>query len=287
MTLSRFASAKPLNNSQFWLLGIAVSLITIHLTLTWKANNVELLSSSILFWLAVSSLVWNKRNSLSFNSGVFSSFFGASLIALVLLKSFSVPVGYFLQLSPFISGISLALLASGFKGLKQYSKELIILFFLGIPQLLLSFLIDPSLFTAKFTAFILWYLGFAVSRQGVYINLPTGGIEVYSACSGLESIMQLLGMAVLVVLMFSLSWVKKIIVLLVAVSIAFVVNGIRVAIMAVLVASSNQKSFHYWHTGDGSVIFSMVAVLLFGLFCLFLLRKVQPENQDRVESQRS
>jgi len=42
---------------------------------------------------------------------------------------------------------------------------------------------------------------------------------------------------------------------IVAVLVAFVVNGVRVALMAILVAYSSQEAFEYWHTGTGSEIF--------------------------------
>jgi exosortase/archaeosortase family protein len=76
----------------------------------------------------------------------------------------------------------------------------------------------------------------------------------------------------------------KILVPIVAVSLAFIVNGIRVAVMAVLSASSNEKAFDYWHLGEGSLIFSLLSVLSFGLFCLFLLRQQEePDSQDTAE----
>jgi cyanoexosortase A len=167
-----------------------------------------------------------------------------------------------------------------FKGFKQYWQELFLLFFLGAPELVLSPLIDVSGFTAQFSAFILWYLGFDVSRQGVYITLPQGGVEVFAGCSGLESMTHLLSLAVVYLLMFPTSWIKKVLVPVVAVSLAFVVNGLRVALMAVLAVSSNSEAFEYWHTGSGSAIFSMIAVLIFGLFCLFLMRQEEPANRD-------
>jgi cyanoexosortase A len=284
MKATYLASAKPLINSRFWLLGIAAGLIAIHLTLTYRTDKTNLLGNSILFWVAVSSLVWNKRQTLKLESGIFASCLGAAILALVLLKSTSLPDGYFLLLSPLMSALGLALIASGFQGLKQYWQELTALGFLGLPQVLLSVLVDPSLLTAQFAAFTLWYSGFNVSRSGVNIHLPTGHVEVYPGCSGIESMAQLLSLAGLFLIMFPIKGFKTLFVPILAVLIAFVVNGVRVALMALLVASSKQEAFNYWHTGDGSAIFSMIAVLLFGLFCLFILQQAKPDSQDTVES---
>ncbi|MBW4450208.1 MAG: cyanoexosortase A [Spirirestis rafaelensis WJT71-NPBG6] len=276
-----------LKNAQFWLLAIGAGLIAIHITLTCKANNPNLLSASFIFWAAVSSLVWEKRDTFKLESGMFSSFLGLSIIAIVLLKSASLKsLDGFLYLSPSICALGLALLASGFKGLKQYRGELLALFFLAAPKLLPSSLIDISPITAKFSAFILWYTGFEVARSGVNIYLPTGSIEVYMGCSGIELIFQMLGLALLFLLMFPLNYQQKILVPIVAATLAFIVNSVRVALMGILVAKRNEEAFKYWHEGDGSLIFSMIAVLLLGLFCWFLLGMNEPKNQKPKSSSR-
>ncbi|MCU0537216.1 MAG: cyanoexosortase A [Hydrococcus sp. Prado102] len=280
MNASYINLVKPLKSSKFWLLGIAAGLVAVHLNVTFRLGDANLLSINALFWLVVSLLVWRKHNSLSLESGILSSCLGAILIAAILLKITALTGSYFIRLSPFISAVGLALLASGWKGFKQYWQELLVLFFLGVPYVLLSSLIDISAFTAQFAAFILWYLGFDVSRQGVEVTFPKGGVEVYAGCSGLEGMTHLLGLAVLYLVMFPTDWTKKVLVPIVAVSVAFIVNGVRVALMAVLAASSNLEAFEYWHTGNGSAIFSMISVLIFGLFCLFLMRQEGTVNRD-------
>ena len=189
----------------------------------------------------------------------------------------------FLRISPFLSALGLGLVASGVKGLKQYWQELLLLGFLAIAQGWLFLFIDISLLTAQFAAFVLWLIGFEVTRQGVLVSLPAGAIEVYSGCSGLSLIFQLLGFALFFLMILTTTSFKKIIVLVVAVLVGFIVNGVRVALMVVLVALSQQEAFEYWHQGDGSLIFSMIGVLLFGLFCHFLLLQSAIEKQDTVE----
>lgn len=65
----------------------------------------------------------------------------------------------------------------------------------------------------------------------------------------------------------------------VAIAIAFTVNGFRVALMAILANAQDRVGLDYWHVGDGSLIFSMISVGLFGLFCYFLLRLENREPQ--------
>ncbi len=272
------------NNIQFWLLGIATGLITIHLTLTSRANDASLLGTSTLFWITVCSIIWQKRDALNLESRVFSNVCALLIIAFVLLKSISVS-GYdpFLRLFPLISTFGVALLASGFKGLKQYWQELLILCFLVPSPGTLALLIDISTLTAKFATAILWYMGFEVYRKGVHIYFPTGVIEVYPGCSGIENMLHLLGLAVMFLLIFPTKWLEKILLPIVAVLIAFVVNGVRVAILGIFAASANPQALEYWHKGDGSLIFSMIGVGILGLFCLFLLRQGEYEEHDEVE----
>jgi cyanoexosortase A len=267
--MTQLSKLKLLPGFNFWIVGIAVGLIALHLTLTLKANNLDLLSTSLVFWAAVSSLVWDK-------SGIFSSFLGASLLTSVLLKSFLVPGNdIFLRFSPFISAFSLALLVSGAKGLKQYWQELLLLGFISIPQGLVHRFLDLTLLTAKFSASLLSGLGFSVYRQGVFITLPPAKVEVASGCSGVNGMLQLLGLSLLFLFMFPQTNRKqKIFIPFLAVFIAFIVNGIRVAILTLLVANSNSEAFDYWHLGTGSQIFPMIGVFIFGLLCwFFILRK--------------
>lgn len=281
MKATNLISIKSLQTSKFWLLGITSGLIAIHLTLTWRAEDSSLWGVSALFWVAVGSMLWSKRNNLNLESDFVSSSLGTIIIALVLLKSIFIS-GYdpFLRIFPVVSGLGIALLASGFRGLKQYWQELLILCFIAPSPGALSLLVDISVLTAQFATAVLWYAGFDVSRQGVYVAVPTGVVEVYSGCSGIETMLQLLGLALVFLVMFPTKKIAKVVVPVVAIFISFVVNGIRVALLAVLSAPSSKQAFEYWHKGDGSLVFSTIAVLIFGLFCLFLLRQNQPDDDD-------
>jgi len=70
---------------------------------------------------------------------------------------------------------------------------------------------------------------------------------------------------------------KKILVPVVGVVIGFILNGFRVALLAVL-AGSNPKMFEYWHADKGE-IFSIISVLIFALFFYFITRQDKPDNQ--------
>jgi cyanoexosortase A len=264
---------------QFWLLGIAIGCIAIHLTLAWKSDNSNLLAISCLFWLAISSLIWERRNQLYLQSGVFSSLFALTLLMLLFIKVLPMnSLGKFLYILPTLFSFCIALLASGFKGFKQYQKELFLITSFSILNLVPMLPIEISIFTAKFAAFILWYLGYQVTRIGINIHLPTGSIEVYSGCSGMELIFYMLSITVLFLLMFPINHQRKFLVPIIAIILAFIVNGIRVALMAIIIANHQMEAFKYWHHGNGSLIFSLIAVSLLGLFYWYLIGRNNKSN---------
>ena len=124
-----------------------------------------------------------------------------------------------------------------------------------------------------------------VVRQGVFVHLPTGSVEVYPGCSGIESILQLLGLAILFLVLFPTTKQEKIIIPILAVLTAFIVNGFRVALMTLLAASSDPQSLNYWHKGEGSLIFSTLSVAILGLYCFFLLRRSNLDDYSSKEFQ--
>ncbi|NJL85013.1 MAG: cyanoexosortase A [Leptolyngbyaceae cyanobacterium SM1_1_3] len=269
--------SNSLFNDKLWLLGIGAGLIAIHLTIADRVGPGELLSASLLYWSAVAYLIWQRRERLELESGWFSTLLGLSLVSLILIKSQALGnADFFLRLLPFLAALALALIASGIRGLKQYWQELLILSFLIPHSGLLSQIADISVSTARSTTVLLWYLGFDVYRQGVYVILPSGSVEVNPGCAGYSLMMQLLGTSVIFLVMFPTGWLQKIFLPIAAVMFGFLVNTVRVSIMAVLAASGNQTAFEYWHVGDGSLIFSAISITLLGLFCFLTL---QPEYE--------
>ena len=284
MKVISFAPVKLLQNSKFCLFAIAVGLSALHLSLTWRlSGGVDPLIVGVLFWGAILCLLWQKQDKINLESDVLSSFFGSLLIALVLVKSISLfwVESSFLRIAPMMAALGIGLLASGIKGLKQYWRELIIVLLLSLPessfQQIIEEIFKVTTLTANFAVILLWYLGFSVSHQGANIFLPNGSVSVAPFCTGISNALLLLKLSVLFILMFPTNWSKKALVLLAAVSIAFVTSGIRVAVMAVVVSS--QEAFNYWHGPQGNQIFATISILIYGLFCRQLLQpdKSAPE----------
>jgi cyanoexosortase A len=262
----------------FGLAVIAAGLVTLNMTLLWKLGDLAHFYMSFVFWAAVGSLLWDKRNAIKQNgikSDRLSIAVGTVLIAFILLKSavISDKLDPFLRIVPFLSGLGLSLIAVGFRDLKQYWHELVILFFHGIPSVITAPLLSiVTSLTAKSAHVILWYLGFNVMRDGNYVALPTGRVLVYEGCSGMEAMNYLLGLAVVCLVMFPTKQ-NKALVIGVAITLGFIINACRVAGMAVLVAANRLDLFKYWHDGEGSLVVGTIAVILFGIFYQFMLKQ--------------
>ncbi len=278
-----FVPLRLLQNSKFCLFGIAVGLSALHLLLTWRViGDIDRMIVSVIFWGAILCLLWRKQDNLDLESGIFSSFFGLLLMVLVLVKSISLFwfESSFLKLAPLLLASGLGLLASGFKGLKQYWRELTFVLLLCLPENLLSQIIEEifkvTTLTATFATFVLWYLGFEVSRQGVNIIFPHDTVLVAAPCTGISTALLLLKLAIVFILMFPINWSKKLLVAIAAVFIALLAGGMRVALMAAVV--SNQQAFDYWHGPEGNQIFSTISILFFGLLCRILLQPNENES---------
>jgi len=263
----------PLETALFFAAVIGICLAQVGLL--WRQENSELLGTSLLLWLAIASLLWDKRHELSVDTRPLEGAIGAGLLALVLARSFSAE-GFHAQISPLLAFAGLCLLTARVQHLGRYWKELLVLGLLALSpiyELALSALNLPKL-TAATSAFALWYSGFEVIRDGLNIYLPGGRVEVYGACSGVGSIMQMTNVAVLFLLLFPTNRVQKGICLLAAIAIGFAVNAGRVGLLAVLVANSSTEAFDYWHGGDGSMVFFALSVVIFwGFVWLMVLRE--------------
>lgn len=255
----------PLQLPKYLLLSIAAGLMVLHLSLIFRIGDNNQTGTMIVCWSAIAYLIWNKRHHLNLTSGLFASGVGSLLLIVVLVKSaFITQDETFLDFSPFLSALAVGLLASGWRGLKQYWRELIILVFPAIMPALSARLLNLSPFTAKLSTVLLLVSGFPVVNQGVYIFHRGNMVEVNHDCSGLIVLLQLLNMVLIYLVLFPSRRQYWVVLPLIATAIALITNAIRVALLAVLYSPTTKAAFDYWHTGGGSMIFSMIAVLLLG-----------------------
>lgn len=273
-------------NTKFWLLIVASGLTAIHLNLIHKYGDENLVSISLVLLGAALFISWENRDELEVKSDVLSRLIGIGIIAFVMFRSAYISsLEPFVQFSPLVSAIGLGLCASGLKGLRQYWQQLALLLTLAIPlEEIIPHIVDLAPLTAKLSATMLWCLGFGAHAQGIDVFLPVGPpAEVSPHCTGLNIISRLLRLSILVLVMFPITWVKSIFVPVVAVLIAFIGNGVRVAVLTVFVAHSQESSFDFFH-GPGGHIFTITSVVIFGLFYYLISHIDRLKSQEPVEN---
>jgi cyanoexosortase A len=274
-----------LTSPAFLLLVLGAALIAIQLTLIFKTGNSDRQITAMLFWSVAAYLIWERQDRLKFDTGPVASLLGALLLSLLLLKCTGYCEESFLIVYPFFASIALALIASGWQGLRAYWREILLLFFAGIPEVLLAKLTDPAPITAQFASSILWFSGLPIVRKGIFLELPGGSVQVYSGCSGVVAMTQLLGMSVLFLMLLPLpwKWYQKAILPVAAVGIGFIVNSLRVSLMAILISQKQMAAFNYWHDGSGSLVFSVIGTLLLVVLVWILIQLFTPESPAQEE----
>ncbi len=255
----------------------AICIAAMHLAYLWRAESTELFGTSVLLWAGIGTLLWERRDRLPLESDFLSGALGVALVVLTVLRSLSV-AGYHMRVSPAIAFLGLCLLATRARNLSFYWREFVLLglLVLGPAFTLALTAIDLPTLTTKFSTFLLWYGGLDVAREGTFILLPNGSVEVYGECSGIGSVIQMFNIAVLFGFIVPTTWLLRGIATVVALAIGFIINAGRVGLLAILFAADKPEAFDFWHEGEGSLIFFAISVLLFsGFSWVFLLREPQ------------
>ena len=251
--------------------------------LLWRQVSFDELRFSALGSIFLLLLIWGKRRDLVLESGPVASLVGVCLIATFLVKSAASLGTLFTAFAPLLWGTGLALLASGFTGLRQYRRELFVLVLLVLPYFVRWLIFDAfgyniSPIVAASAAGIVRCLGGNAVANGDTISVPVSVVHVYQACSGLKSMFLATGFSVFLLLSYPPDGaVRKTSAVIGALIISFVVNISRVAFLVILIDKRDERGFHYWHTQDGALLFEILAIMLFVLFYRFvLLREPAP-----------
>ncbi len=278
---------KATSKIEFWLFATWISLISINLTLVGRlADNIDETAIQTLTWAVAILLVIRNRAKLKFDTTPSAIAVGTLLIIWVLLKSvLTRKVNDILFiLTPIAGTIGVALIASGWHGLKQYWQPILLAATLGIPIpflfAALEKVIPVNTYTAQFANSVLWYAGTKVSQQGDIILSEYGSVLVGRGCAGLPPILMLLRISLMFVLTFPVSKLYMWILFPSAVAIAFIVNSFRVALLVII--SKQTEAFNYWHDGDGSQIFSVIAVSIFLGLCNWLTKDDDEEYEEEL-----
>ncbi len=264
-------------SSQIWLLSVAVVSTGVYLYILHTTQLARVLYSNLIALVPVFWLMWQKRDKLCLRYQLYPSLLGTASIAFAVSK-ISGDAGVWLETIPFFVLLGIVLIASGFSAFKAYRQELIILAVVA----LFGALKDPieqnfalSTITAQFSHFLLPMWGIESVRQGEFIIFSQEvAVHVNKGCAGYRQIFWLLELAVLYVVLFPCNRINTVVVPTFAVLIGLIVNVIRVTILCILVAGGDIDGYHYWHLGDGSRIFTIIPVFIFGLLCFHLTKQI-------------
>lgn len=168
------------------------------------------------------------------------------------------------------------LMAWGWGVCRQYWRELSLLAALAFPVRVLHtwtpLITWISTLDAKLSTYLLWYVGFQASRQDNFVLLPEGSVEVNFSCSSVDIVALVIKLVVLSYYLFALTSAKRWAMLVGGVLVAFLVNGCRIALLAILVAQNNDAAFTFWHGAQGAELFVTGMMLVFGAIAFWLSR---------------
>jgi cyanoexosortase A len=183
---------------------------------------------------------------------------------------------------PALAGLALALLCRPPRDLRRFLDPLLCLMMFPAYALMMRlFPEEPlSLLTARIAGFWLGILGLNVAVTGRDVMLPGGGVEVLGACNGLDMIAQIICVALIFLIAFRIrSNRSRLLLLLAAPLIGLVSNTLRIALLAVFAGQGQTKGsflFDFFHKDGGSLVFSGVAVFVFGMLYMNLLERELP-----------
>ena len=155
--------------------------------------------------------------------------------------------------------------------LRQASFPLfLLLFMIPIPDQIYTTLTVPlQLFVSKVSVGLAALIGIPIYREGNVIQLPGQSLQVVQACSGLRSIVSLLGLSLLFAYFTLKSNMLRTILFMSGAPIAILVNIVRVLIMII--------GFYYFHYDlSGGTLHTVfgTAVFVIALLCIATIRGV-------------
>lgn len=139
-----------------------------------------------------------------------------------------------------------------------------LLFMIPLPYLIYDSVAFPlKLLVSKVSVEFLSLIGILVMREGNIIHLADTTLEVADACSGIRSIISLLALSTAIAYLTQKGWIKRLILILLAVPIAVFVNSIRVIVTGILAEKYGARAAEgFFHEFAGLVIFGIAIFIL-------------------------
>ena len=279
----RFSQIPPATPRNLWLL-LSAAVAIQNLSVFQSSQNEHITVFAALVWGGALICMEDQLEDLEPSPGILGMIAGGIVLVWVLARS-SVVLhwdGIVFILAP-IAGISLALLCRPLSKIAEFKNSMLCLAMLPVFNVVMKLIPEAplSILTAHASSFWLGILGFETIVKNRTVYLPGGGVEVLPACNGVDMLAQLVCIAIIFQLAFPLrSLLGKVAIFTLAPVVGFASNTIRIAVLALCTANGSGKEsqlFKFFHDDLGSLLFSGVAVFVFGLLYMrFLERELPP-----------
>jgi len=279
---SRIPSIPPATPRNLWLL-LAASVATQNLGAFQSSQSEHITVYALLVWGGALICMEDQLDVLDPDPDPVGMVLGILLLLAVMARTALVleSDGTIFLLAP-LAGLALAMLCIPLRELGKFRDSLLCLWL--IPAFLVLMKAIPegpmSVLTARLSGFWLSILGFDNIVNGRSVFLPTGGVEVLPACNGVDTIAQVIGVSIIFLLAFPIrSRLSRTVLLGVAPLIGLACNTIRIAVLALCVAGGQGKGsplFRFFHDDLGSLLFSGLAIFVFGSLYMRLLERELP-----------
>ena len=173
-----------------------------------------------------------------------------------------------MRVSVLLAGVGLVIWYAGWRQLRHWWLPTLLLFLsVPLPELIMQTLAFPLQLTAsEMGAALLEWRNIPVHLDGNVIRLPGHTLFVTEACSGLRSLSSLIALGVLMGGLWLRSVPARLLIVLLALPIAILLNGVRVFLTGFLVFFVNPALGQgFMHVTEGWIIFIVAFLILGGL----------------------
>lgn len=232
---------------------------------------------------AIVYLGWSKRHALGgLRNSPVQLPIGGVLLATGIVLALTSPLKDLRFAGVFLGVVGLLWIRWGAGGVRLLWQELG-LFLLTIPFALVFDVTHNHFFqqlTAYGAAFMLWYTGVPALSNGTVVAVQelvggalqtVGAITVAEKCSGTAIGFTLTYLGFLIPALLPVSFPRRLLLSIVGPVMAVFFNTARVAFLLWVQIYVGVESFHYWHEGDGRLVYSFATVFVYGLIALALI----------------
>lgn len=255
-------------SSLWWLLAIALVIQNLVLMLLTQGEGEAV--NALVLWAGALLLLADQKPGLGPKPGRAGTLGGIAVVVVVLWRSQQI-IGpdWIANTLPLLAGVGLVLLATSLRRFHHYGWALLILSLLPAMRVVTNRMpsLELSMITARITQFLLLLWGYPAQVLVNVVALPGGSVYIGGSCSGVNMLVQLVSIGAIFALAFPMRhrW-QGVIMIGVAGLLAVVANGFRIALLALIVASTMPGKtwwFDFFHEGKGSLVFSGFAVFAF------------------------